>query len=162
MVKDKKNEEQATLSISKVTEENIVDQIKNANKFSQEIVEMSNKNDDEEAKKRQARELSQIKAKATYINLKSVLRTRRDRAAEKATSAMRTKSKELLDKVIAGELTGNDYDEEIRKALKESIDAVKKANNEYDTMCSELRNQFPSAWSYDWDDPYRQIQKAMR
>lgn len=162
MAKDKETKKGGVMEIKSVTEENIVDQIKNANKFGEEIVKAAAEKAEKEEKERQIREFNDIKDKATYINLKSVLRTRRDRAAEKATSAMRKKSLELLEKVSNGELTAADYDTELDKAVDEANKAVKEANQEFDKLSQELRNKFPGSYRYDWDDPYRRIRTDAR
>lgn len=155
---DKKNQQQGgVLTLDKVNDENIHDQILNANKFSAEIVKAAAEKKEGEEKERAIRELNEIKDKAVYVNLKSVLRTRRDRAHEKATSEMRKTTFELLKKVEGGEMTGRQYDEAIDEAIKKANDACKEANKEYDNLSEELRNKFPGSWRYDWDDPYRKI-----
>jgi polyribonucleotide nucleotidyltransferase len=150
------------LDITKVTDENIVEQIKNANKFSSDIVKAASEKAEKDEKDRQIREFTRIKDKATYINLKSVLRTRRDRAAEKATSEMRKKSLELLTQVSEGKMTASEYEEALDKAVDDTNEAVKKANQEFDKMSQELRSKFPSSYGYDWDDPYRRIRTDAR
>ena len=163
MAKNKEEQKKGgVLDIKSVTDENIVDQTKNANKFGDEIVKAAAEKAEKDEKDRQIREFNEIKDKATYINLKSVLRTRRDRAAEKATSAMRKRSLELLEKVSNGELTAKEYNEELDKAVDDTNKAVKEANQEFDKLSEELRNKFPGSWRYDWDDPYRRIRTDAR
>ena len=150
------------IDLKAITDENIVEQIKNANKFGDEIVKAAAEKAEKDEKERQIKEFTEIKDKATYINLKSVLRTRRDRAAERATSNMRKKSLELLEKVSNGEMTAKEYDEELDKLVDETNKAVKEGNQEFDKLSEELRNKFPSSWRYDWDDPYRRIRTDVR
>ena len=162
MAKEKEEKKGGTLDITKVTDENIVDQIKNANKFSDDIVKAAAEKAEKDEKDRQIKEFTEIKDKATYINLKSVLRTRRDRAAEKATSELRKKSLELLQQVAEGKMTASEYNEGLNKAVNDTNEAVKKANQEFDKMSQELRNKFPRSYCYDWDDPYRRIRTDAR
>lgn len=163
MAKEKeKNNVGGMLDITKVTEENIVDQIKNANKYSEEIVKLAGEKAEEKEKERMIREFNDLKDKATYINLKSVLRTRRDRAVEKATSAMRMRTLELIKQVADGKMTAKEYEEELTKAVDEANKAVEKGNEEFSKMSEELRQKFPNSYSYDWDDPYRRIRTDFR
>lgn len=161
MAKDKENKG-GVLDITKVSEENIVDQIKNANKFGDEIVKAAAEKAEKDEKERQVREFTEIKDKATYINLKSVLRTRRDRAQERATSEMRKKSLELLNEVSNGKMTAQEYNEALDKAVGDANEAIKKGNQEFDKLSAELRNKFPYSYSYDWDDPYRRLRMDAR
>lgn len=158
--KDKKTEKGGVLKLDSITDENIVEQIKNANKYSEEIVKTATEKAEEKEKERQVREFMEIKDKATYINLKSVLRTRRDRAAEKATSEMRKRTLELLSEVSTGKMTAKEYEEALDKAVEEANKKVADANTEFSKMSNELRNKFPNSWHYDWDDPYRRIRTS--
>lgn len=162
MAKDKKENVGGMLDITKVTEENIVDQIKNANKYSEEIVKLAGEKAEEKEKERMIKEFNELKDKATYINLESVLRTRRDRVAEKATSAMRMRTLELIKQVADGKMTAKEYEDELNKAVNEANKAVEKGNEEFSKMSEELRQKFPNSWSYDWDDPYRRIRTDFR
>lgn len=157
MAKDKKEEKGGLLSLANVTDENVGDQIKNANKFSKDLVEEATAKAEEKERERQIREFNEISQKATYINIKAVLRTRRDRAAEKATSGLRKKSLELLQEVKDGKLTAKDYDEALNKAVEDANKSVEEANKEFSNLNAELRNKFESSWRWDWDDPYRQV-----
>lgn len=160
MAKKEENKKGEAVALANITEENVIDQIKNANKYSKEIVKLADEQADKEQKERMARELNQVRDKATYINLKSVLKTRLIRAQEKAVSEMRKKSKELLDKITSGDITANDYDNEMDKELKRANDSIEKANEEFENNLKELKNQFPSSWSYEWDNPFRRIRRV--
>lgn len=162
MAKTEKKEVGGVMDITKVTDENIVDQIKNANKFSDDVVKAATEKAEKDEKERQIREFTRIKDKATYINLKSVLRTRRDRAAERATSELRKTSLSLLQQVSDGKMTASEYEEALEKAVNDANEAVKKGNQEFDKMSQELRNKFPGSWGFDWDDPYRRIRLDQR
>lgn len=158
MAKDKKNENK--VNVNTVTEENIVEQIKNANKFSDEIVKAAAEKAEEKDRQRKIEELNEIKDKAAYINLASVLRTRLARQREKAISECRVKSKELLEDVLAGKLTGVEYDKAIDEAVDEANKRVDAANKEYEMHRAELRNQFPASYRYEWDNPFRRIKSV--
>ena len=118
---DKKN-----ASLIEANEENILEQIKNANKYSEDIVKKAAEAQQKKEEDQQIRELNEIKEKATYINLGSVLKTRLVRAQEKAISGMRETSRDLLNQVIKGELTAADYEKKLDEALEEANKKAKK------------------------------------
>ena len=152
--KTEKVEKGGTLKLSAINEESVLDQIKNANRFSDEIVKLAEEKADKEEKERMAKEL---KDKATYVNISSVLRTRLVRAQEKAISKAREDSRTLLEEVIAGKLTAVEYNDKIDASITEANKAVDAAIKEYDQNKKELRNKFPHTWSWDWDNPMKRI-----
>ena len=155
--KETKKVEEKKNTFSSVNDENILDQIKNANKYSAEIVKKADEMKDEKEKERRARELNDIRDKATYINLKSVLRSRLVNKHKRATDAARVASLDLVNKVTAGELTAVEYDKAVNEAISESNKKIDEARKEYDEGCRELKNQFPGSWSWDWDNPFDRI-----
>lgn len=158
MAKDKKNEEQPKKGLlESVNEENILDQIKNANKFSEEIVKLADQQKDEKEKERMARELNEIRDKATYVNLKSVLRSQLTNRHKRATDAARKATWDILQKVVSGEMTAVEYDKAIEDAIVESNKKIDEARKSYDEGCRELKSKFPGSWCWDWDDPFRRL-----
>lgn len=105
--------------------------------------------DDED--KRKIREAKEIILEARYTELKEVLQLRQRRAEDKATKAcleaVKSAQKELREKKI----TSTQYREKKREAAKVKREAYAEASKEYDKKYSELRDQFPGYWSYEWD-----------
>lgn len=152
---DKKN-----ASLIEANEENILEQIKNANKYSEDIVKKAAEAQQKKEEDQQIRELNEIKEKATYINLGSVLKTRLVRAQEKAISGMRETSRDLLNQVIKGELTAADYEKKLDEALEEANKKVDAAIKEYDNGKLELRNKFQAHYRFDWDNPFNRVRSV--
>ena len=138
-------------------EESITDQIANANKYSEEIVKYADEIADEKEKKRMAEELNRIRDKATYVNIKSVLKTRLMNAQKRATDAFREATRDILADVIAGKLTSVQYDEQISENIKKTNESLKAASTQFDKDLKELRSKFPSSWSYEWDNPFDRL-----
>lgn len=165
MAKETKNKNAETSKeglMKSVTDENILEQIKNANKYSEEIVKLADNIKDEKEKERMARELNEIRDKASYINLKSVLRSRLVNKHKRATDAARVASLDLLQKVTGGEMTAVEYDKAVEEAIVESNKKIDEARKEYDEGVKELKNQFPASWCWDWDDPFRRLKNIDR
>jgi polyhydroxyalkanoate synthesis regulator phasin len=152
-----KEEKKKSVNFNDVTEENIVEQIKSANKFSEEVKKKADEMAKEEKSERQARELNEIRDKATYVNLKSVLRSRLVNAQKRAIDGARKETLALLDKVVKGEMTANEYDKAVSDTIVEANKKIEEAKKEYHSNSKELQQQFPSSWRYDWDNPFNRI-----
>jgi hypothetical protein len=160
--KDKDPKKGGKVELTNVTEENVVDQIKNANRFSEEIVKEAEEKAEKDEKERMVRELNEIKDKATYINLSSVLKTRLVRAQEKAVSKLREASRDLLGDIKSGKLTANEYNQQIDEKVKDCNKAIEEAIKEYENNKKELKTKFPASWCYEWDNPFRRIRSIDR
>lgn len=151
MAKEAKNEK-ATEKVA-VSEENIKDVIKNGNllkdKNVQTALENIKKNEDE----RQVREATSMIMCAKYVNAKELLQLRARRREEKITKEALVKSKELLDKVLEGKLTPNEYKDEKRKLREEKSKAMSESDKELSQDMSELRNSYTGEYRYqaEWD-----------
>lgn len=142
-----------------VTDESVMDQIKNANKFSEDIVKTADEIKDKEERERRARELNEIRDRATYYNLKSVLQTRLINKHKRATDAFREKTRDLLSDVISGKLTATEYTEAIAKAVSETNSVISEGQKDYNTGIQELRNKFPNGNWYEWDNYFNNLSK---
>lgn len=145
------------IDILNVKEESITDQIANANKYSEEIVKYADEIADEKEKKRMAEELNRIRDKATYVNIKSVLKTRLMNAQKRATDAFREATRDILAEVVSGKLTAVEYDTKITEQIKKTNESLSTASKQFDSDLKELRSKFPSSWSYDWDNPFDRL-----
>jgi hypothetical protein len=151
MAKETKNEKAAEKVA--VSEENIKDVIKNGNllkdKNVQTALENIKKNEDE----RQVREATSMIMCAKYVNAKELLQLRARRREEKITKEALVKSKELLDKVLEGKLTPNEYKDEKRKLREEKSKSMSESDKELSQDMSELRNSYTGEYRYqaEWD-----------
>lgn len=156
MAKDKK-----TVEIKDVTTENVSEVLKKINVFSEEEVKLSDENDAEEMKKRKANELSRLKTKANYQNTRLVLAAKYNKAALKAQEEARNKSLELVEKVKKGEITINEYDEEMDKIIDASVKKVEEASKELGKDLKELRDAVPGGIWYQYENPFNRINRAI-
>lgn len=148
-------------SIMDVNEENFSESLKNANRYSEEIVKMAQENKEKDEKERQANEYGRIADKAAYLNLSLVARSKYGKKTAEILAGARNKSKELLERVTKGELTANEYDDEMAKMIDEHIKEVEKAGKELRSDLRELQNKFPNNWSYNWDNPFQRLNRAI-
>ena len=136
-----------------LNEENVKEQVKNGTLLKdanvQTALEKINKREDE----RQVREATNMIMCAKYVNTKELLQLRARRREEKATKEALSKSKELLDKALAGEITPTEYKAEKDKAMEEKRKAIQESNKELDNDMRELRNSYTGEYRYmaEWD-----------
>lgn len=154
-------ETKKNVSFNDVNEENFSESLKNMNKYSEEIVKMAQENKEKDEKERQAREYARIADKAAYLNFRMVADAKYAKKTKEVYDDARAKSKELLDRVTKGELTANEYDEELTKMIDEQIKKVDALGKELTKDREELRNAFPNNWSYNWDNPFNRLNRAI-
>ena len=134
-----------------VTEENVLDQIKNGNLMKEANVKAAIDEIEKKKDERQKNEAMNMICAAKYSNSKALLELRARRREEKNTKEYLTKTKELLDNVLAGKITPTEY----QKKREELRDEFRKKNRESDNQLTEemqeLRNSFEGRWQYWWD-----------
>lgn len=157
-----KNEKKSSVvDFKDVTTENVAESLKSINVFGEDIVALSDENDTEEAKKRKARDLSNLKTKANYQNTRLVVAARFNKKCLKAQEDARNSSLELVERVKKGELTLNEYEDEMNKIVDESVKKVDEAGKEFEKLLKELRDAVPGGCWYEYENPFRRINSAM-
>lgn len=134
-----------------VTEENVLDQIKNGNLMKETNVKAAINEIEKQKDEKQKNEAMNMICAAKYSNSKALLELRARRREEKNTKEYLTKTKELLDSVLAGKITPTEY----RKQRDDLREEFRKKNRESDNQLTEemqeLRNSFEGRWQYWWD-----------
>lgn len=134
-----------------VTEENVLDQIKNGNLMREANVKAAIDEIEKQKDEKQKNEAMNMICTAKYSNSKALLELRARRREEKNTKEYLTKTKELLDSVLAGKITPTEHEKQ-RDGLREEF---RKKNRESDNQLTEemqeLRNSFEGRWQYWWD-----------
>lgn len=134
-----------------VTEENVLDQIKNGNLMKEANVKAAIDEIEKRKDEKQKNEAMDMICSAKYSNSKALLELRARRREEKNTKECLTKTKELLDSVFAGKITPTEHMKQ-RNGLREEF---RKKNRESDNQLTEemqeLRNSFEGRWQYWWD-----------
>lgn len=157
MAKDNKK----TVSLMDVNEDNFSESLKSVNTFGDDIVKAAAEKEDEENKERKVREFNGIKNKAVYLNLSLVARAKYSKKTNEILAEARNQSKSLLERVTKGELSATEYDEELKKIIDEQVKEVEKAGKQLRKDLEELRNAFPNHWSYNWDNPFQRLNRAI-
>ena len=156
-----KNDNKKTMSLMDVNEENFSESLKNVNTFGEDIVKAAAEKEEEQNKERKIREYNSIKDKAVYLNLSLVARAKYSKKTNDILAEARNQSKALLDRVTKGELTATDYDDEMKKMIDEQMKEVEKAGKQLRKDLEDLRNAFPNHWSYNWDNPFQRLNRAI-
>nr|DAF91892.1 MAG TPA: hypothetical protein [Podoviridae sp. ctZkC8] len=134
-----------------VTEENVLDQIKNGNLLKETNVKAALEEIEKQKDEKQKKEAMNMICVAKYQNSKALLELRARRREEKNTKEFLTETKNILDEVLGGKITPTDYNKK-RDDLREEF---RKKNRESDKQLSEemqeLRESFEGRWQYWWD-----------
>lgn len=154
-------ETKKAISLMDVDESNFDEALKNVNTFGEDIVKAAAEKDEAETKERKIREYNNIKDKAVYLNMSLVARAKYSKKTNEIMAEARNASKSLLERVTKGELTANYYDEELRKVIDDQVKEVEKAGKQLRKDLEELRNAFPNHWSYNWDNPFQRLNRAI-
>jgi Asp-tRNA(Asn)/Glu-tRNA(Gln) amidotransferase A subunit family amidase len=146
-------ETKKTAAVVAPTEENIKEVVKNGNLLKDENVQTALENIKKKEDERQVREATNMIMCAKYVNAKELFQLRARRREEKATKEALSKSKELLDKALAGQITPTEYKKEKEKLSEEKRKAIQESNKELDADMSELRNSYTGEYRYmaEWD-----------
>ena len=156
-----KNDNKKTMSLMDVNEENFSESLKNVNTFGEDIVKAAAEKEEEQNKERKIREYNNIKDKAVYLNLSLVARAKYSKKTNDILVEARNESKALLDRVTKGELTATDYDDEMKEMIDKQMKEVEKAGKQLRKDLEDLRNAFPNHWSYNWDNPFQRLNRAI-
>lgn len=150
-----------TITLMDVNEENFDESLKSVNTFGEDIVKAAAEKEEEANKERKIREYNNIKDKAVYLNLSLVARSKYSKKCNDVLAEARNQSKALLERVTKGELTAVDYEEELNKIIDEQVKDVEKAGKQLRKDLENLRNAFPNHWSYNWDNPFQRLNRAI-
>lgn len=146
----KETKKQAS-EVAVVTEENVMEQIKNGNLLKESNVKAAIEEIEKRKDEKQKQEAIDMICVAKYQNSKALLELRARRREEKNNKEFLTATKEVLDEVLGGKITPVNY----RKKRADLREEFRKKNRESDTQLSEemqeLRESFEGRWQYSWD-----------
>lgn len=147
--------EQKAAQVETTSVENIAEQIKNENKFGENVLKEAEEQIQKEKDEKKVRELKSRICKADYVNKRELLELRKRRAEEKATKESLASTKESLDKLKGGKITPTEYDEELREIDKKKREAFNSIDKEHNKLVAELRDGYTGYYSYDWEWEHR-------
>lgn len=152
MAKDKKEKETKATSVE-LTVDNVMDEVKKENTIKDPNVQAALDKIQKDIDERQQLEVRNMIMCSKYINTKKLIQLRARRREEKITKESLVKSKEILDKVLAGEITTTQYKDEWQKAKEEEAKAMREADRELSKELNELRNSYTGEYRYraEWD-----------
>lgn len=134
-----------------VTEDNVMEQIKNGNLLKEANVKAAIEEIEKQKDDKQKKEAIDMICTAKYSNSKALLELRARRREEKNNKEFLTATKNVLDEVLGGKITPTDYKKK-REGLREEF---RKKNRESDNQLreemQELRESFEGRWQYWWD-----------
>lgn len=150
MAKEKKEKEVKSVEL---TVDNVMDEVKKENTIKDPNVQAALDKIQKDIDERQQTEVRNMIMCSKYINTKKLIQLRARRREEKITKESLTRSKEILDKVLAGEITTVQYKEEWQKAKEEECKAMREADKELTKELNELRNSYTGEYRYraEWD-----------
>lgn len=134
-----------------VTEENVLDQIKNGNLMKEANVKAAIDEIEKRKDEKQKNEAINMICTAKYSNSKALLELRARRREEKNTKEYLTKTKELLDNVLAGKITPTEHKKQRDDLREEFRKKNRESDNQLTEEMQELRNSFEGRWQYWWD-----------
>lgn len=129
----------------------IVDQIKDENKFEDQNVKAAKEQIEKEKNEKKRNELMNIMQMADYVNKRELLELRKRRKEEAATKEALTESKQLLDEIMAGKLTPTEYKKKLKEVDKKKGDAFDQIERENNEHIEELRDNYPTYYSFKWE-----------
>lgn len=152
MAKDNKKVEETKKEVStELSVENVVDTVRSGNLLKAQNVQDALAEIEKEKDEKRKSEAKVLIMTAQYNNVKALLQLRARRREEKITKDTLTRSKALLDRVLAGELTKTEYGKEKETLEKEMRKLMLESNSTLDSDLRELRNSYEGRYAYWWD-----------
>lgn len=146
----KETKKQASTAVA-VTEDNVMEQIKNGNILAEANVKAAIEEIQKQKDEKQKKEAMDMICRAKYLNNKALLELRARRREEKNNKEYLTETKNILDEVLGGKITPTEY----KKKCDDLREEFRKKNRESDNQLSEemqeLRESFEGRWQYWWD-----------
>jgi hypothetical protein len=145
------NQNQNPAVASKVTEENIEENIKSGVVLTAEMAKKAAENIAKRNKERLVDEMEALIQKNDYIRKQALLSLKKQRRDEKAVKAYLEGLTKLAEELNEGKHDKSSYDkahEALKKVQKESL---KESAIIYDNFFKDLKKQFDGYISWDWD-----------
>ena len=151
MAKNEKNAAKPAAKATEVTVENIEEQITSSNKMEDSSVAQAEADLQKEKDDKKKGEMKEALVMAEFINKRELLQLKRRREEEKVTKETLNATKENLDKLKSGEITPKQYVAAMLEVSKKRRDEFNKIDDKYRNLIVELKNNFPSYYSVDWE-----------
>ena len=134
-----------------VTEDNVMDQIKNGNILAEANVKAAIEEIQKQKDEKQKKEAMDMICRAKYLNNKALLELRARRREEKNNKEYLTETKNILDEVLGGKITPTEYKKKCDDLREEFRKKNRESDNQLREEMQELRESFEGRWQYWWD-----------
>lgn len=134
-----------------VTEDNVMEQIKNGNLLKEANVKAAIEEIEKQKDNKQKNEAMDMICTAKYSNSKALLELRARRREEKNNKEFLTVTKNILDDVLSGKITPADYKKKREDLREEFRKKNRESDNQLREEMQELRESFEGRWQYWWD-----------
>lgn len=134
-----------------VTEDNVMEQIKNGNLLKETNVKAAIEEIEKQKDDKQKKEAIDMICTAKYSNSKALLELRARRREEKNNKEFLTATKNVLDEVLGGKITPTDYKKKREDLREEFRKKNRESDNQLREEMQELRESFEGRWQYWWD-----------
>lgn len=134
-----------------VTEDNVMEQIKNGNLLKEANVKAAIEEIEKQKDDKQKKEAMDMICTAKYSNSKALLELRARRREEKNNKEFLTATKNVLDEVLGGKITPTDYKKKREDLREEFRKKNRESDNQLREEMQELRESFEGRWQYWWD-----------
>lgn len=134
-----------------VTEDNVMEQIKNGNLLKEANVKAAIEEIEKQKDDKQKKEAMDMICTAKYSNSKALLELRARRREEKNNKEFLTATKNVLDEVLGGKITPTDYKKKREDLREEFRKKNRESDNQLREEMQELRESFEGCWQYWWD-----------
>jgi hypothetical protein len=146
----KETNKQASAAVA-VTEDNVMEQIKNGNLLKEANVKAAIEEIQKQKDDKQKKEAMDMICTAKYSNSKALLELRARRREEKNNKEFLTATKNVLDDVLGGKITPTDYKKKREDLREEFRKKNRESDNQLREEMQELRESFEGRWQYWWD-----------
>ena len=134
-----------------VTEDNVMEQIKNGNILAEANVKAAIEEIQKQKDEKQKKEAMDMICRAKYLNNKALLELRARRREEKNNKEYLTETKNILDEVLGGKITPTEYKKKCDDLREEFRKKNRESDNQLREEMQELRGSFEGRWQYWWD-----------
>ena len=134
-----------------VTEDNVMEQIKNGNILAEANVKAAIEEIQKQKDEKQKKEAMDMICRAKYLNNKALLELRARRREEKNNKEYLTETKNILDEVLGGKITPIEYKKKCEDLREEFRKKNRESDNQLREEMQELRESFEGRWQYWWD-----------
>lgn len=153
MAKNENKPAKGETNVPALSEDNVMDRIKDQNRLSDENVKAALEKIQKEKDERKVKETTNMIMCAEYNTEKELINLRARRRESNITKETLKKNDDLLADVLAGKITPSEYRDKKREVAKEKDKKFSESRDQYDTEMRELRNSYTGEFCYmaEWD-----------